>query len=129
MAQQDGSVGDLHLATVVVNVRDMQRGVAFWCAALGYRQREEQWDAEFMMLVHPEGRGLPVSLQLTDTAPREPARIHLDLYTGEQARHVERLVSLGATRVEDWPYPEGADFIVLRDLDGNEFCVIDHAPI
>jgi hypothetical protein len=52
--------------------------------------------------------------------------VHLDLYTGEQDRHVERLVKLGATRVEDWPYPAGADFIVLRDPDGNEFCVIDH---
>jgi len=27
---------------------------------------------------------------------------------------------------QDWPYPAGADFIVLRDPDGNEFCVIDH---
>jgi hypothetical protein len=29
-------------------------------------------------------------------------------------------------RVDEWPYPDGADFIVLRDPDGNEFCVIDH---
>jgi hypothetical protein len=28
--------------------------------------------------------------------------------------------------VTDWPYPEDADFVVLRDPDGNEFCVIDH---
>ncbi|MDQ3538670.1 MAG: hypothetical protein M3415_07740 [Actinomycetota bacterium] len=28
------AVGDLHLATVVVNVRDMQRAVQFWNAAL-----------------------------------------------------------------------------------------------
>jgi hypothetical protein len=27
--------------------------------------------------------------------------------------------------VDDWPYPEDADFIVMRDPDGNEFCVID----
>ena len=52
--------------------------------------------------------------------------MHLDLYPGEQDRHVERLVKLGATRVESWPYPAGADFVVLRDPDGNEFCVIDH---
>jgi hypothetical protein len=35
----------------------------------------------------------------------------------------------GATRVEEWPYPEGADFIVMRDPDGNEFCVIDHPEL
>jgi hypothetical protein len=30
-------VGDLHLATVVVNVQDMRRAVEFWSAALAYR--------------------------------------------------------------------------------------------
>jgi hypothetical protein len=34
-----------------------------------------------------------------------------------------------ATRVTDWPYPENADFVVLRDPAGNEFCVIDHAAL
>lgn len=38
--------------------------------------------------------------------PREPVRLHLDLCTDEQQRHVDRLVALGASRVEDWPYPE-----------------------
>jgi hypothetical protein len=42
---------------------------------------------------------------------------------------VRRLVDLGATRVEDWPYPDDADFVVLRDPDGNEFCVIDHVEL
>jgi catechol 2,3-dioxygenase-like lactoylglutathione lyase family enzyme len=123
------SVGDLHLATVVVNTQDMERAVRFWSAALGYRQREELWDPEFMMLVDPQGARLPVSLQLTDESPKGPVRVHLDLYTDEQDRHVERLVGLGATRVDNWPYPADADFIVLRDPDGNEFCVIDHAEL
>jgi catechol 2,3-dioxygenase-like lactoylglutathione lyase family enzyme len=129
MTEPDVGIGDLHLATVVVNVRDMQRGVAFWEAVLGYGRRETQWDPEFMMLVDPAGRGLTVSLQLTDSDSAGPARIHLDLYTSEQARQVERMVGLGATRVDDWPYPKDADFIVLRDPDGNEFCIIDHAPL
>jgi catechol 2,3-dioxygenase-like lactoylglutathione lyase family enzyme len=113
----------------VVNVQDMLRAVEFWCAALGYRVREAEPDPRFTTLVHPEGRGLPVSLQLADAPPREPVRVHLDLYTGEQERHVERLVRLGATRVTDWPYPDDPDFVVLRDPDGNEFCVIDHAAL
>jgi len=129
MADTGSSVGDLRVGTVVVNVQDMQRGVRFWTAALGYRQREREADPEFMMLVHPEGDGIPVSLQLAESPPREPVRLHLDLYTGEQARHVDRLVELGASRVEDWPYPEDPDFVVLRDPDGNEFCVIDHTDV
>ncbi len=129
MADGDDPVGDLHLATVVVNVQDMARAVRFWTAALGYRRRESAWDGEFQMLVDPRGRHLPLSLQLADAGPREPVRLHLDLYTDEPDRQVERLVGLGATRVTGWPYPDDADFVVLRDPDGNEFCVIPHARL
>ena len=125
----EDSVGDLHVGTVVVNVQHMRRAVDFWSAVLGYRPRESSWDPDFMMLEHPDGRRLPVSLQRTDVPPREPVRLHLDLYTSDQARHVQRLVGLGATRVDDWPYPDDADFVVLRDTEGNEFCVIDHADL
>ena len=43
--------------------------------------------------------------------------------------HVARLVELGAATVPVWPYPDDADFVVLRDPDGNEFCVIGHAEV
>lgn len=121
----DGGVGDLHLGTVVLNVQNMERAVAFWSAALGYRPRDRPWHPTFMMLVPRSGPGLPLSLQLTDHPPREPLRGHVDLYTHEQARHVERLVAVGASRVPGWPYPDDPDFVVLRDTEGNEFCVID----
>lgn len=53
-------------------------------------------------------------------------RTHLDLWTSsleEQEAEVQRLIDLGATRV-DWDYPDDADFVVLADPDGNLFCVI-----
>jgi hypothetical protein len=28
--------------------------------------------------------------------------------------------------VQEWPYPQNAEFVVMRDPDGNEFCVIGH---
>jgi catechol 2,3-dioxygenase-like lactoylglutathione lyase family enzyme len=129
MADTNEDIGDLHLATVVINVQDMHRAVDFWTAALGYVRREQEWDPEFMMLVDPAARRLPVSLQLASSPPKEPVRVHLDLYTREQARHIERLTGLGAERVDEWPYPDGADFVVMRDPDGNEFCVIDHPEL
>ena len=119
-------VGDLHLATVVVNVQDMERALRFWSAALGYRQRDVVPDPRFTVLVDPAGKRASLSLQLTREPARSPTRVHVDLYTAEQDKHVERLVALGASRVDDWPYPEDPDFVVLRDPDGNEFCVIDH---
>jgi len=95
MADDGDEIGDLHLGTVVVNVQDMKRAVTFWTAALGYQQREQAWDPEFMMLVDPAGRQLPVSLQLTGSPSSELVRVHLDLYTSEQEPQVERLTRLG----------------------------------
>jgi len=121
------AAGDLGVGTVVVNVTDMDRAVAFWTEALGYRVREPEVDPAFTMLVDPAGHKMPVSLQIADKIPDDPSPVHLDLYTSEQDRHVDRLLALGASRVENWPYPKDADFIVLRDPDGNEFCVINHS--
>jgi hypothetical protein len=103
------------------------------CGGAGGVDQREDWRPEAGGQPEQPGRGpasgrtaAAGSLQLADGPPKEPVRVHLDLYTGEQARHVERLVTLGATRVDEWPYPDGADFIVMRDPDGNEACVIDH---
>jgi hypothetical protein len=71
------------------------------------------------------GAAAPGFPRLAGFPPKEPVRLHLDLHASEQAVHVERLVTLGATRVDERPYPDGADFIVTRDPDGNEFFVID----
>ncbi len=35
-------------------------------------------------------------------------------------------VVINVTHVDEWPYPDGADFIVMRDPDGNEFCAVNH---
>lgn len=95
--------------------------------ALGYVAREELED-DWVVLVPAEGTGIQLSLGLTETPLQEHPRIHLDLYAGDaadQAAEVERLVSLGAQRI-DWDlYPNDADFVVLADPVGNRFCVID----
>ncbi|MGH3495326.1 MAG: VOC family protein, partial [Sciscionella sp.] len=54
-------------------------------------------------------------------------RTHLDLWASsedEQLAEVERLMALGAVRV-DWEYPDDADFVVPADPDDNLFCVIN----
>ena len=83
------------------------------------------------MILDPPGgldTGTSVALMLSETPVQDHPRIHLDLYAGDaadQAAEIERLVGLGARRV-DWDgYDEGADFVVLADPDGNIFCVID----
>jgi len=112
---------------VVMGVADMARATAFWTAALGYVSREEMTD-DWVVLISADGRGPQLSLGLSESPLQDRPRVHLDLYAGDaadQAAEVERLVGLGARRV-DWDlYPEDADFVVLGDTEGNRFCVID----
>ena len=57
----------------------------------------------------------------------ETDRTHLDLHVAseeKQRAEVERLISLGARRV-DWAYPDSAHFVVLSDTEGNLFCVVN----
>lgn len=118
----------LSIGSVVINVADVRRAAAFWGAALGYeplRDIEDDW----VILVPTSGVGQRISINLSDQPPPEIPHVHLDLYAGDavdQAAELERLISLGAERV-DWPlYPAGQhDYLVLADPDGNRFCVID----
>ena len=119
----------LSIGTVVVGVADLHRAVAFWTQALSYvPKREVKPEDDFMILVPAAGEGAHVALDVSESPVQPYPRIHLDLYAGDAAdqdAEVERLVSLGASRV-DWDrYPEHADFVVMADTEGNRFCVID----
>lgn len=105
----------LSIGAIVLHVSDTERAGRFWSGALGY-QRADNPD----FLVPGDGSAPHLHLDGAD-------RTHLDLWTAdaaEQQAEVERLVSLGATRVE-WDYPDDADFVVLADPDGTLFCIID----
>ena len=64
-----------------------------------------------------------MSITIVSSDPETHQRHHLDLYASDRQAEVERLLALGAHRVE-WRYPEGADYVVLSDPDGNKFCVV-----
>jgi catechol 2,3-dioxygenase-like lactoylglutathione lyase family enzyme len=110
----------VRIGTVVMNVKDARRASEFWRHALGYDYRDGGYDDDTTpVLVPQQGTGPVIALDESD-------RAHLDLHTDsaeEQYAEVERLISLGATRVE-WTYPENARFVVLADTEGNLFCVI-----
>lgn len=118
----------LLIGVVALGVDDVDRAARFWCAALGYDVRRDGFGGWSTVLVPPDGGGTMIALQRSETPPRDHPRTHLDLHvadTDEQAAEVERLVSLGAQRV-DWDgYPDDPDFVVLADTEGNRFCVVD----
>ena len=111
----------VRIGSVVIDVKDFSRMMAFWKDALGYRpKREPTPDDPFVILKDPEGKGPNVSLD-----GMEPYRnvLHLDLYTEDPDGEVKRLLKLGATVFRE--REEGEDFVVLADPEGNLFCVVD----
>jgi catechol 2,3-dioxygenase-like lactoylglutathione lyase family enzyme len=114
----------VRVGSIVLRVDDLPRQRAFWTAALDYVPREEESD-DFALLRPRDGIGPNLSLDRVRSQVQVPPRIHLDLYTDDQAGEVRRLIALGATEVHWSKRPPDADYIILADPEGNRFCVID----
>jgi catechol 2,3-dioxygenase-like lactoylglutathione lyase family enzyme len=93
----------------------------FWSAALGWPL---VWDQDQETAIQSPHGGTKVAWGGPPVAPKEGKnRQRFDLAPpvhGDQLSEVDRLVSLGATRLEVGE--DGA--VVLADPDGNEFCVL-----
>ena len=114
----------LRIGSIVLRVDDLQRQTEFWAAALDYVPRDESSD-DFVLLRPRDGAGPSLSLDNVPSKVQIPPRLHLDLFTEDQAGEVERLKELGATEVHWDKRPPDADYIILADPEGNRFCVVD----
>ena len=124
---------------IVVDCEQPRRLAEFWCAVLGYRVLDEEegateigppdvsteddwaeWQARLLrepspptivFIVVPEGKTVK-------------NRLHIDVspIDSTQPEEVERLLALGATKAD---IGQGdVHWTVLRDPEGNEFCVL-----
>jgi catechol 2,3-dioxygenase-like lactoylglutathione lyase family enzyme len=113
----------LKVGSIVWGVRDVPRAIAFWTEALAYRPLRPP-SLNWAILVPRDGPGVQLAITQVSSEAQDHQRHHLDLYTSDREAEVERLLRIGAKRA-DWRYPEGADYVVLEDPDGNRFCVIE----
>ena len=94
----------------------------WWSRALGWVVVNDSVE-EFE--IRPAPDGLPGILFERATAPKRTDvknRLHLDFRPEDQGAEVERLVGLGASRVD---IGQGeVSWVVLADPEGNEFCVL-----
>ena len=112
----------VRIGSVVIDCNDFDAMWAFWRDALGYVPREEP-ESDWGVLRDPNDPSRQVSLQKVPEPRVGKNRLHLDLYTSDQASEIERILALGATRFDRVPEPD-EDFVVLEDPEGNLFCVI-----
>jgi hypothetical protein len=123
----------------------------FWAAALGYVVQPppegfDSWDAfadaagipeedreHLAAVVDPDGSGPRILFQKVPEGKTVKNRVHLDVNitdpdsSPEEHRtaidtEVERLLALGATRLDDFSDQTGT-WTVMQDIEGNEFCV------
>jgi catechol 2,3-dioxygenase-like lactoylglutathione lyase family enzyme len=117
----------LRIGSIVWGVRDVPRAIEFWSAALDYRPLREP-TPDWAILIPRQGPGPQLAITIVTSTAEDHQRHHLDLYAENARAEIARLMALGARRV-DWRYPEGADYVVLADPDGNTFCVVEKPAI
>ncbi len=116
----------LTFSGVVFDSADPARVADFWQAVLGWSGREPGPRGEAVIFPR-EGEtvyGPPsVVFQPVPESKAVKNRLHLDLAAADQDAEVARLEGLGARRI-DVGQPADATFVVLADVEGNEFCVL-----
>lgn len=121
-----------HLREIVFDCDHPAALARFWAAALdGYAVRPYD-EAEIARLaalgftpetdptVMVDGPGPQLCFQKVLERRYDNNRVHLDIETNDRAAEVQRLLALGATVAR-----EADGYTVLRDPEGNQFCVVE----
>jgi hypothetical protein len=108
-----------------LDVHDVSTMATFWSQALGYRVDPGDRGGAHLWPPADQPDALSVWLQPTDAAKAGKNRNHPDLIApdGDIEAEVERLIALGAEHA-DVGQRGDEGFIVLRDPEGNEFCLL-----
>jgi predicted enzyme related to lactoylglutathione lyase len=116
------------ISHTTIDAADAYAQSLFWATVLGYAQDPDdpnQPGHEECMIFSPDGRSRVLFIEVPDTK-QVKNRMHFDLVPAEGTRDAEaaRLVSIGATVVDDLRRPDGSGWVVLADPEGNEFCIL-----
>ena len=113
--------------SLTVDSRDPRAVAAFWSAALDWPILYDSED-EVMIAPFDERKPgvFPVLFLKNPDDKRVKNRWHFDLAPEDQAAEVARLEGLGARRAD---IGQGeVDWVVMADIEGNEFCVLKSLP-
>jgi hypothetical protein len=113
--------------TLTVDCHEPRALADFWIATLDWLTISAS-DEGVMIAPYDEVRPdiFPIYFQRNPDAKRVKNRWHFDLAPDDQDAEVARLEGLGASRVD---IGQGeVSWVVMADVEGNEFCVLRSLP-
>jgi predicted enzyme related to lactoylglutathione lyase len=116
------------ISHTTIDATDAYAQSLFWEKVLGFAQDPDDPNEpshEECMIFSPDGRTRVLFIEVPEKK-QVKNRMHFDLVPAEGTRDEElaRLVSIGATVVDDLRRPDGRGWVVLADPEGNEFCIL-----
>ncbi len=113
------------LATVMVDVNDLDAPVRFWKGLLGVG--EAYRSATYVFLEPQAEGGVNLAFQRVPEAKATKNRVHVDLHLDDLDRGLKQVAALGGTAVREHEVG-GYRWWVCEDPVGNEFCLVGSAP-
>ncbi|MET8710139.1 VOC family protein [Streptomyces californicus] len=104
---------------ITIDCADPQALAAWWAEALGVEEVQD-YEAFVVLAATP----LVLGFQRVPEPRPGKNRVHIDFSSPDRAADVERLAKLGATVVGEQSM-QGMSWTVLKDPEGNEFCLAD----
>jgi hypothetical protein len=106
------------LAALVIDCSDPPALAGWWSRLVGGAVHVDA-DGDASLLTET---GLVIDFLKVPEAKTVKNRLHIDLRTTDVATATEQAIALGASRADD--IYDGVSWQVLRDPEGNEFCLL-----
>ena len=120
----------MELVCITMDCADPARLAAFWSAALGWEVTHVSAGGAYLR--PPDAHRPGLELIRVDEPKVTKNRLHLGTNTmgADLDTEIERLLALGATVAWEEEFPDTWTYrnVVLRDPEGNEFCLGNEAP-
>jgi predicted enzyme related to lactoylglutathione lyase len=117
--------GEAWVTSVTIDCADPVRLARFWADLLGLQVRPRE--SRYVALTRPVTGTPELVFQPVPEEKAGKVRLHLDIGVHDLDAARRRAVELGASPADDLDDPGDDSLVVLRDPEGNEFCLIRRA--